>query len=157
MDLKTAFSGITLVAVLLSIYLGYRHYNALLEDFATTKENVGKLEVALKTQTATTEQAVAAIAEWQNASRQILVDLEKTNQAAGDARDEVRKLQESLDSHDLAALAYRRPGLTLRALNRGTDRAARLLECHSTVEREDCDRISGAAKDNGSPSVPATH
>ena len=119
------------MAVALTVFLGYRHYEGVLDDLASERANRARLETAVQLQDQTITSQADAISLWQ-ASNNSLVERLAIQQLTSDlAQAETRRLHDILQQHDLDALAAAKPGLIQRRVNTGTDRALRLLECAS--------------------------
>lgn len=121
--------GLSALFVVSVVYLGYRHYEGLIETNAQLRESNVALEAAIAEQRWATETALEAVDEWQQAFDRLQSTLEQYRQVQLQANSEVRRLNELFAEHDLGALARARPGLIERRINSGTDASRRMLEC----------------------------
>lgn len=128
---KLIAAGVATAVLCVIVYLGYRHYDGLVQDKARLTSQVAQLEVAVQTQKAATQEALLAVAEWKADRAKMLAKLDEVNRNAREARREAAKTQQMFSEHDLGALAKARPGLIANRVNAGTDRALRMLSCAS--------------------------
>jgi hypothetical protein len=126
--------GAVLVAVGLSVFLGYRHYTGMVEDLADLRERKVELEGAVAQRDQAIQTYAAAVVKWQEANDTLRKRAEAAGKIAQWAQGETRRLNELLAEHDLAALARAKPGLLESRLNSGSARALRLLHCASSTE-----------------------
>lgn len=131
-----ALIGVALVTV---IALSYRHYTGLVDEKARLTGEVATLREDVSREKARADAFELTIDRWDAAARVQAQALSDLATAQRDAGSYTRELKDVLSTHDLGALAKRKPGLVERRINAGSDRALRLLE-RST---------QGAADDGG--------
>lgn len=139
---KVGISLLAVLAVVLTIGLGYRHYVDLekrVTDLAAENSQLkGRVEGA--------ENRVREFAAAQDKLISSVAAMGKANEAA---MEETRRLGKLFAEHDLGALARRKPGMVEPRINRGSADAQRMLECASG-NRERC----GPAAPQGQPAAP---
>ena len=121
-------------AVLLLSMVGgaYWYYSWSQDEISTLRDNNAKLETAVSTQ----KEAIASMErDAQNMGQQIIV----VNNQFKQARRERNALRDVLAKHDIAYLAYKKPGLVEKIINNGTEDVGRCFEILSgapLTERE---------------------
>jgi hypothetical protein len=141
---KLIIAGVLALAVVSIIGIGYAHYNGLLAENATLRDNNARLELALASQRGATDAAMAAVDEWKKSRDELNRRLEEMADAQRAAGTQARKLNELFAKHDLSALVLERPDALQRRINTGTAAALRLLECSSHPGGQ-CPAPGGAA------------
>lgn len=128
---KIAGIALAVLAVVSSIYFGYRHYNNILAENArltannaTLTANNAQLESAIATQ----ESTILALQEDFQEITQIQAE---TQQSFSRSRDRVRELENRLGRHEIGFLASQRPGLVENIINDATKDASRCFEIAS--------------------------
>lgn len=122
-----------LLVVLAALYLGYNHYQGLLDEVETLNADNATLEAALETQRAATQSLQAAVEEWRESAAEYERRLVELQESETNARAELRRLNDIFSRHDLTRLARARPGLIESRINDGTERVLGLLECETTT------------------------
>lgn len=135
---KIGIYGAIISAIVTVSYLGYRHYNNLLETISVLEKNNARLEVSVQLQQDTIDTQQQAIANWESAQTALISAVHELARVNEQATAETRRLTDVFTGHDLNALALRRPGLIERRVDRGTADVLRMLECASGAERQDC-------------------
>lgn len=136
-------------AVAAAGYLGYRHYEGLVDAKADLTAKNAILQDDVSREKARADAYKSAIDKWDEAAdkqAQALADFSKAQREASRFQ---RELKDVLSQHDLGALAKRKPGLVENRINTGTERAMRLLES-ATGARSDSGATE-AASPGGSP------
>lgn len=136
--LRTILLTIGTLALGLFIFLAWRHYTGLLETINTLKTNSALLESAVGTQEQTIQVQQKALQEWKKNQEELTRLIQESHRIAQDASSEVRRLNAIFVSHDLDALAKKKPGLIQQRINSGSDLSRQLLECSSGAKRDDC-------------------
>jgi len=114
-----------------AVFLGYRHYNGLVEAKVELSTRVSALTADVAREKARAEAFEKTIDTWDKAAETQREALNQFTQAQREASHYQRELKDVLSKHDLGALAKRKPGLIENRVNAGTDRALRLLESAS--------------------------
>lgn len=136
--LRAWLLGLGALAIVTVLGLGFRHYSGVLSENVTLRQNEAVLKTALDAQRQATASAVKTVDEWRAAAEhngQVLQDLAAA-QVVGAA--ELRRLNDVFSQHDLGKLAAARPARVAPLVNRGSDRARRLLECATGAAGADC-------------------
>lgn len=128
---KVGIGAAIVVASVTAVYLGYRHYNGLVEAKAALSSQVATLTADVAREKARADAFELTINKWDEAAREQAKSLDQFTQAQREASQYQRELKDVLSKHDLGALAKRKPGLIENRVNAGTDRALRLLESAS--------------------------
>ncbi len=142
---KIFIAGIALIAVLATIYLGYRHYTGLLETVRVLGINNAQLETAVGIQQYTIDDQGEVLVEWRVSQDALVALVAELQRVAEDAERETRRLNDIFSRHDLTRLARARPGLIERRINAGAVASLRMLECASGAETPHCSGGDGAA------------
>jgi hypothetical protein len=125
---KIAVTVLFAVAVSSGAVALFNHYENLVAQNATLQSNVVRLKAAVDTEKAATGAAVKRIDDFAEAMRRNASDMMALSERTNTILSETRKIPDVLAKHDLAALLSRKQVLTLRAVNRGTERTWRLFE-----------------------------
>ena len=141
-----------LAVVLSIIYLGYRHYDGLLDDITTLEKNAVKLELAIELEKATVRHKDEAILEWQIAAEEFALKVEEANVARERAVEESRRLHEIFGKHDFTRLARAKPGRIESRINAGTRRVFAILTCETTTP-DRCDSDGNPITEEAEPST----
>lgn len=126
--------------IALVVYLGYHHYESVLSENATLRQNEVTYKAAILEQDRTIQAAEAALQAWKTSAASYGQAVQENADAQRAAAAELRRLDDVSSRHDLGSLAARKPALVEPAINRGADRARRLLECASGAKGDDCPR-----------------
>lgn len=127
--------GVGLAAIVGTFAL---HYAGVIRENSRLEGRIGKLEMALETQGATVRAQEDVIREWQASQERIQRDLQTLKERSRDARLDRQRLQELFAESNLSERLAANPEAVARAVNDGTDRAFRLLECASGSGDTDC-------------------
>lgn len=128
---KYVLWGLLAVSLAGSIYLGFRHYQGLVEQRDELLEERGRLERDLENAAETVSTLERRVEEWRDSQERLQArfrDLQDTNRRA---QQELRRLNDIFSRHDLTELARAKPGLIERRINDGTRRVFDLVECAS--------------------------
>lgn len=131
-----------------AVFLAYKHYAGLVDSKAELSARVATLQADVSRESARADAFEKAIDKWESAAEDQREALTAFNKAQREAGAYQREILDVLSSHDLGALAKRKPGLIERRVNAGTDRALRLLESASEGATAGG---SQAAPDSGTP------
>ncbi len=116
------------VGVTVAIALSYRHYAGLVDSKAQLSAQVATLTEDVAREKSRADAYERSIDRWERAAEVQAQALEDNTTAQREAGTYARELKHVLSTHDLGALAKRKPGLIERRANDGTARAFSLLE-----------------------------
>lgn len=139
-----------LSAVLVTIYLGYSHYEKMVEENGVLKETVGKLKKDVDMISASNENAISTVGRWADSQKKFDDELRQLSTAQRENSQRLSEINELFAEHDLAELAARKPGLIERRVNAATARSIRMLKCTSGGG-ESCPEESAATPEERSP------
>jgi hypothetical protein len=125
---KIATSVLFAVAVSSGAVALFKHYEKLVAQNATLQANVVRLKEAVEAEKVATGAAIKRIDDFAEAMRRNASDMMALSERTNTILSETRKIPDVLAKHDLATLLSRKQVLTLRAVNRGTERTWRLFE-----------------------------
>ncbi len=143
--------GAVVAAILFAVWLGYNFITGLIADKETLAVNNAKLNGAVEEQGKAIGALQDNVQDWRDSTVKTNEIAQQAADLAGQAAIEARKVQDVFLKHDLNKIAKAKPVLLERAINRGSDRALRLLEC-ITAPGPDCPSPNGsAANDAANP------
>jgi hypothetical protein len=137
--IKLTVAAVLVLGVGVSAYSFWSNYRQVLATNAELSAALEAERVKVQVQGATIDAQADALREWEAFRSQVGTRLQELADGQQQARDEQRRLVRLFDEHDLQALLDARPGLVLDRVNRGTDRALRMLECASGASGPGCD------------------
>lgn len=135
---KTALYCAAAAGALALATAGYLHYKGLRADLDAERAKAARLEVQVAVQNDTIDAQSEALTAWQDAGRRMQASLRAMTETARAAGEETRRLHALFSEHDLGALAVAKPGPVEAAVDAGTERMRRLLECASGAGGPDC-------------------
>lgn len=135
-----------------AVFLGYRHYNGLVEAKVELSAQVSSLTADVAREKARADAFEKTIDKWDEAAETQREALTQFTKAQREASQYQRELKDVLSQHDLGALAKRKPGLIENRVNAGSARAMRLLESASEGATSD----GGQAAPGTGAAGPAT-
>jgi len=138
LQLKVVFAGVIGLLLLGMLGTAYWHYTRTVAENRALLAEKATLETAINTQSLTITAQRDAIDGWEEHSRELVRQMETLQRVGEEARTETRRLNELFRSHNLGALAARRPGFIEDRVQRGADRIGCLLEQASGADRPDC-------------------
>jgi preprotein translocase subunit SecF len=137
-QVKLAIILVAITSLLTVASLGIWQYNKMSKELELKKADNIKLDLAVKEQQQTIDEAIKTIGKWKESQKDFVNNVQamsETNEAANAA---VRSLNEEFAKHDLKSLSSRKPGLVEIYINRGSDNSLRMLECATGSTRKDC-------------------
>jgi len=146
--------GLASLAVVGTVFAGYRFITNLVNENASLAQRVGQMETAQAVQSETIATQAEALAEWEQQRADFATQLQELSDGQIEAREEAQRLREVFSSSDFVRLLDARPGLILDRVNAGTNRIGRLLECASGASGPDCD--DGGSTETLAPSITET-
>lgn len=150
---KIGAYALVAVALSVSIYLGYNHYQGLLADISTLETNNTKLQTSFDLEKESVEQLTQLVTEWQMAAEAAQLRAQRLQESEARARAETRRLNDIFSRHDFTLLARAKPGLIERRINDGTDRVFSVLTCETTTPGR-CDSSGRPVSEEGETSEP---
>lgn len=142
--------GAGIVALTLSVWAGYAHYQGLLlkvDDLTKANEQV---RMTTQIQATHLDQQRSALHEWKQAQDELINNYHELSKVAAEARNETGRLHDLFSKHNFSALASKKPGLIETRVNHGTRTILRLFECE-TGNSASCNRNSPTGPKAGSP------
>lgn len=130
----------------------WRYMDNLQETNRILSEQVGTLDTAVKTQADTIDAQETALQEYVAAQERFREELQELATDAREARQERERLLEVFGDSDFTAIVNARPDTAERLINRGSDRALRMLECATGAGGADCPSDGGAEAGEAGPS-----
>ena len=103
---KAGMAGIAGVVLVAALYLGYRHYNGLLDEVSNLKATQVALKNGLDIERAAVITLSGVVEDWEDSRLELLQKIKEMQDEAYDARAETRRLHElfaEIDFGDLAA------------------------------------------------------
>jgi hypothetical protein len=141
--------------VIAGVYFAVKMHERTVEQLAQSEAARAEQELAHEVTQASLAIQVEAAARWKAAAEEYQETLDAQNEMREEAASESRRVEESLPSGRLERLARAKPDLVEGAVNRGTARVIRLLNCSSTAAGcGDGDR--GASGPDASDPLPPT-
>lgn len=142
------------LAIVTAVALAYMHYNNLVNQVVTLKADSATYKSAISTQKDTIKAATDTIAEWKTSQAELQAKVKEMTQVAQDAQAETRRLNDVFAKHDLEKLSIAKPELVEDAVNAGTSRVGKLLECASAVAGGDCGGQAGPPRGKAGAARP---
>lgn len=154
--LKLYLSLGALVAILASVYLGYTHYQNLLDEKTAQADRIARLEEKAAAQDAVIQQAKTAIDKWEKSQVEFQRSLNDLRDVQQDSAAEIGKLNGIFSRHNLAQLAAKKPKLIESRVNAATARSFRMLQCFSGDQSLCSDNNQGTGQTSSAGTPPAT-
>lgn len=146
--------GVAILLMLFAIWLAVKSYENLQQDLVESEMARGAQIVAHETTLASLEVQEEATAQWKASAVKYQNTLKAQEKARVAAREESRRIDESLRTHNLEKLARAKPELIERIVNRATHRIIGLLNCASTSSGcKGTDRTTGSDTSDPVPSA----
>lgn len=147
-----AILGLVGAAAGASLAVGaWMHYTGLLDERTALRERVQALEGSLQIQRDTIEQAENTVVLWEQKYYRSQQRLARYVEVQEESREETARLRRLFADSDLERLGREKPILLEHALNTGSARINRLLECASSGGR-DCPGETAATAGRDDPS-----
>lgn len=129
--------GLAALAVVGTIFAGYRFVTGLIDDLAAANQRLGVMETAIEVQNDTIDAQRAAIDDWAEARAQLESRLEELNRVTLEAQRQARELRQFFADADLDSLE----DAELEALvNGAASRTDCLLSSATGASGLDCSR-----------------
>lgn len=100
---KMIAGGVLALGVLFTVYMGYRHYNKVLDARNLAVQTNTVLQTALDIEAATVRDLRNAAGDWRTDRAELLANIEEMQEAADEAEREKKHLRELFASMDWSA------------------------------------------------------